>query len=485
MIKVFKDPSLRQSILTFLGIVSIIGVGLFYLKTSLHSLMLASLILVSLSAWRLGAGYTDIRDAMNKGIQGALSAVYIFILIGVLIAAFIQSGTLAILIYYGIQFIEPAVFLPAGLIFCSLMSLATGTSWGTVGTAGVVLMGIGAAMGFPLPLIAGMVISGACFGDKMSPMSDTTNLSAMSSNTDLYAHIKSMCFTTGPAYILALGVFSYMGMSYSENAMPEAELLVLTNGLESTFNLSLLTLLPLMVMLVLNVRKVAAEVAMMTAAVVAVLLALTIQGQELSAVLSSLYGGGSITSGVEQLDSLLGRGGISSMMWTLSLSLLALALGGILDGFGFLRILIKGILSRVKRAGTLVATTMGTCLLGNLSMGEAYMSIILGGQLFGKAYDDKGLDRSVMSRSLEEGATLTTALIPWTTGGAFFAATLGVPVLEYAPWALLNWFNPIISILFAYLGIALFRSRQTVETIQLEKDLSEIGTSKDKEAVTI
>ncbi|WP_261843957.1 Na+/H+ antiporter NhaC [Aliamphritea ceti] len=458
------NPSFRQSLLTFAAIVTVIGVGLFYLQTSLHSLMLICLLIAGVSAWRLSEdGFKSIREAMNGGIQGALSAIYIFILIGVLIAAFIQSGTVAALIYYGLEFVSPVVFLPAGLILCSFMSVATGTSWGTVGTAGVVLMGIGEAMGIPLPLVAGMVVSGACFGDKMSPVSDTTNLAAMSSGTDLYSHIKSMLYTTGPAYLITLAIFTFMGLGYMDNRLPQDELSAMLAGITNTYSINLLCLLPFLVMLVMSLKKVSAEVAMMSAAVVAVVLAIVMQGAEFTSVLGSLYGGGSFETGVPTLDKLFGRGGISSMMWTLSLALMALALGGILSGFGFLRVLIAGILSRVKRAASLIATTILACFVGNMSMGEAYMSIILGGQLFGDAYDKHNIDRSVMSRSLEEGATLTTALIPWTTGGAFFASTLGVEVLDYAPWALLNWINPLLSIGLAYIGVAMFRKKSPMQ----------------------
>ncbi|WP_257263239.1 Na+/H+ antiporter NhaC [Endozoicomonas sp. ONNA2] len=456
-----KKPSFHHALLTFVTIISVIGIGLFHLQTSLHSLMLICLIIAGSSALRLGYNYKEIQQAMNNGINNALSAIYIFILIGVVIAAFIESGTLATLVYYGISFIDPTFFLPTGLILCSLMSLATGTSWGTVGTAGVVLMSIGGCMGLPLPLIAGMVISGACFGDKMSPVSDTTNLSAMSSKTSLYAHIKSMTYTTGPVYLICLAIFTWLGMEYSTNSMPTEHLHTLMTTLEHHFSLSLVSLMPLLVMVVLSIRQVAAEVTMIAAAGTAVLLALLLQGADISTVLGSLFNGGSVQTGVEQLDSLLSRGGISSMMETLSLSLMALALGGILDSFGFLRVLITSVVRRIKRRASLVTTTIIAVFFGNLTMGEAYMSIILGGQLFGDSYDARQIDRSVMSRSLEEGATLTTVLIPWTTGGAFFAATLGVPVLDYIPWALLNWLNPLVSIVFAYLGIALFRCRDS------------------------
>lgn len=459
----WKEPGFLQAFITLATIIAVISVGLFFLQTSLHTLLLISLVIASLSACISGHDYYSIRGAMNAGISGALTAIYIFILIGVLIAAFIQSGTLATLIYYGIEFVSPALFLPAGLILCSLMSLATGTSWGTVGTIGVVLMGIGTTMGVPAPLVAGMIISGACFGDKMSPVSDTTNLAAMSSRVDLYDHIRSMLYTSGPAYVLSLVIFSILGMRYAQNQLPVDQLAVMQGALQDTFSISPFTLLPLVVMLGLSIFRVAPEPSMMIASAAAVMLAVLLQGQSLTAVLNSLYGGGNVRTGLESIDSLLGRGGILSMMWTLSLSLIALALGGILERGRFLRVLIHAIVGRIQRISTLVATTIFACFTGNMTMGEAYMSILLSGQLFSDAYDSKGVDRRVLSRSLEDGATLTTALIPWTTGGAFFASTLGVAVIEYAPWALLNWLSPLIAIVFVVMGIGLFGKKASGE----------------------
>lgn len=455
-----KQPGFAHAFLTLAAIILVISTGLFVLETSLHSLILVSLLIASSSAWGLGHDFRSIREAMNSGIQGALPAIYIFILIGVLIAAFIESGTLATLIYLGIEFISPAVFLPAGLILCSLMSVATGTSWGTVGTIGVVLMGIGSAMGIPEPLVAGMVISGACFGDKMSPVSDTTNLASMASRVDLYDHIKSMFYSTGPAYLVALIIFSLTGLGYSGLQLPVEQLSTMQAALSNTFVINIFALFPLVVMLLLSMARVAAEPSMMAATVVAVILAVFMQGQEVTSVLNSLFSGGSVRTGLENIDQLLGRGGITSMMWTLSLSLMALALGGILERCQFLQVLITTVLRRVRRTASLVTSTIVACFAGNLTMGEAYMSIILGGQLFGDAYDRQGVDRRVMSRSLEEGATLTTALIPWTTAGAFFSSALGVAALDYAPWALVNWISPLFSILLVSLGFGLFESRQ-------------------------
>ncbi len=456
------NPSFRQSLLTFASIVLVIGIGLFFLQTSLHSLLLICLLIAGGSAWKLSDdGFASIRAAMNSGIHNALSAIYIFFLIGVLIAAFIQSGAVPALVYYGLKLISPALFLPAGLLLCSFMSIATGTSWGTVGTAGVVLIGIGDAIGIPLPLVAGMIISGACFGDKMSPVSDTTNLAAMSARVKLFRHIRSMLYTTGPAYLIVLVIFTMLGLGYADIPLPEQHLNEMIDAIENTYSIGPACLLPFVVMLCFSLRKVSAEVVMVFSIVVAVILAVFLQGASFVEVLNALYGGGSFETGVSALNKLFSRGGISSMMWTLSLSLMALALGGILHGFGFLQVLIGGILGYVRRASSLVLTTIVSCFIGNMFMGEAYISIILGGQMFADVYDRLKVDRAVLSRSLEEGATLTTALIPWTTGGAFFASTLGVEVLDYAPYALLNWINPLLSILFAFMGVALIRGKRS------------------------
>ncbi len=449
-------PSFRFALFTLLAVVAVIGFGL-SAEISLHSLLLICLIVASLSASHLEYDFNAIRQAMNSGIQSALSAIYIFILIGVLIASLTESGTLATLIYHGLDLVHPVLFLPGCLLLCSFMSIATGTSWGTVGTVGMILTGIGSTMGIPAPIIAGAVISGACFGDKMSPMSDTTNLAAMTSGVNLHSHIKSMLYTTGPAYCIALVIFTLTGLQYSNHLLPAEDIKPLQVALDSQFTISLWTLLPLIIMLGLSLKKVAAEVAMMSASIVAVLLAFFLQQQDLSLLLNSLYSGSNIDTGISKLDQILSRGGITAMMWTLSLSLMALALGGILKHCQFLTVLALALLSRIKRAASLVAATIICCFTGNIALGEAYMSIILGGQLFNDAYNKKGIKRQVLSRSLEEGSTLTVALIPWTTGGAFFASALGVSVLDYAPWALLNWINPLLSIAFAYFGIALFR----------------------------
>ncbi len=456
-----RPPTVLHSLITLGGLALWISLGLFVLDAGLHGVLLIGVVWVVINCIPLGASLPDIREAMRMGMDRAMPAMFIFLMIGVVIATFILSGTVGTLIYYGLKFMHPAIFLPAGLILCSLMSLAVGTSWGTVGTGGIVLIGIGGAMGIPLPLVAGMIVSGASFGDKMSPVSDTTNLAALSAETDLYSHIKSMAFTTGPAYLITLIVFSWLGYQFADQPLPKAELDSLLAGLDATFTINVLMLLPLIVLLVLSMRGVVAEAGMLISALVAAVLAVAFQSNDVASVISSFYDGAKIETGNEKLNPLLNRGGITDMAWTFTLSFIAIGLGAILEKMGFLAVLMNWVLQMLERAASVVTSaTIGT-FIANMLLGESYVSMILSGQMFKDKFDEVGVDRRVLSRSLEEGGTLLTALIPWTTTGAFYTATLGVATLEYAQWSLLNWINPLIGILFAWLGIALFRNHST------------------------
>ncbi len=452
-----QEPGFLQSVICFGGVIVIVIAGLLWLEISLHSLLLIAIVWVAVHSAILGFGFQAIKTAMISGIQKGLGAIFIFFLIGVLIAAFIESGTIGGLIYYGVDLLHPMIFLPAGLVLCSFMSLATGTAWGTIGTIGVVLMGLGEALGIPLPLVAGMVVSGASFGDKMSPVSDTTNLAAMSADTDLYSHIYSMLYTTVPTYIICLIIFTVVGLSYSGQTASVQELLNLKQHLAIEFAIGPLTLLPLIVLFVLSLKRTPAEISMLGSVATAVVLAVAMQDRSVSEVLNSLHSGYVADTGLERLDVLLTRGGIQSMMWTMSLALLALSLGGILDRAGFVRVLLSGLLKRIQRTASLMATTIGAGVVANMSMGEAYLSIIFGGQIFKDAYEEDNLENHMLSRCLEEGATLTTSLIPWTTSGAFITGVLAMSPLEFAPWAFFNYINPLLSIALAYMGFGIFR----------------------------
>ena len=454
----FRKPGLLHASVCFVTLLVWVATGLFVLKAGLHGILLIGLFWVAVNGLFLGAKYSEVRAAMFSGSSRAMPALFIFLLIGVVIVTFIHSGTVATLVYYGLKFLHPAIFLPAGLILCSLMSLATGTSWGTVGTGGIVLIGVGGAMGIPLPIVAGMIVSGASFGDKMSPVSDTTNLAALSADTDLYAHIKSMLFTTGPSYLIALIAFTWIGLGFADQSLPEEQLQVLLAGLDSTFTINIFMLLPMAVLLGLAIKRVSAEAAMLIASLVAALMAVLFQERGITEVITGFYDGANVATGIDTLDKLLNRGGIVEMAWTFTMSTIAISLGALLEYFGFLQVLIRALLQKIKRAASLVTTTILSTFASNLALGESYISIILNGQMFKDDFNKAGLNRSVLSRSLEEGGTLMTALIPWTTTGAFYTATLGVATLDYMQWSLLNWMNPLVGIAFAWLGIALFKA---------------------------
>lgn len=462
-----STPSPTQAILCFGVVIAIIAIGLFAFGIDLHSLMFLCLIWATLNARLLGHTSAGIRQLMSSAISRALPAIYIFILIGMVIASFMHSGTIATLMYFGLDWLAPGSFLAVGMLLCALMSMATGTAWGTAGTLGVVFIGIGGAMGIPLPIVAGMVICGATFGDKLSPISDTTNLAAMSANTDLYRHIYSMLFTTAPSFLLALIIFSIIGLGYGDSSFVGDEIGSIRQALADTYRLSpLITLIPIMLLAILSIRRVPAEITMSLSVLAAVVIAVAYQGESPVTVLNALWANTPGSTDIDSLNDLLGRGGISSMSWTLMLALMALALGGILHGAGFLSALLAGIISRVRNVAALIATTICSGFVGNLAMGEAYISIILTCQLFRGKYEELGLDKALLSRSVEEGSTLTTGLIPWTTAGAFYGATLGVPVLDYVPYAFFNYLNAVVSIAMAALGIGLLR-RQTQSSMQL------------------
>lgn len=455
-------PSFWQAAICFVGIVLLIGGGLFVFQISLHALVFLALVWAALHTHALGYSFTAIRSMMDEGITKALPAVYIFMLIGMVIASFMHSGTIASLLYIGLNWLDPALFLAAGFLLCSLMSVATGTSWGTVGTIGVVLIGIGGTMGIPLPLVAGMIVSGATFGDKLSPISDTTNLAAMSAGTNLYRHIGAMLYTTLPTFLIVLLIFFLWGQQYGTHPLPQTQLVEIRNALAHSYHMNgAITQLPLLVMLGMSIKRYSAETSMTCSILLAMLIAVIYQGKDAIDVINALWQNAPGHTGISNIDELLGRGGLYSMAWTLLLSIMALALGGILHHAGFLQILLQRLIASINRISTLIAATITAGLAGNLVMGEAYISIILNCQLFRQIYQNKNLDSAILSRSVEEGATLTTGLIPWTTAGIFYAATLGVPTQDYAAYALLNVLNPLISIIMALLGIGLLRSRHS------------------------
>ena len=452
-----RRPSFAASMAVCFGIILILVTGIVVFGIGIHVLLILSLLLTGVFSYSYGYTTAEMIKGMTDSLGRATPAMVIFILIGTIMGSWIHAGTVPALIYYGLEFLNAQYFLPMGLVICSLTSLATGTSWGTAGTVGIALMGIGISLGISPPIIAGMVISGAYFGDKLSPVSDTTNLAAASAETNLYAHIVAMLYTTVPAYVICLILYTILGFGISAEASVNFEQVGQIQAvLAERFNLNAVVLLPILALLVMMIMKISAIPAMIAATFLASLVSMAIQGSSLASALTAINVGYTDETGVDIVDSILVRGGIQSMMWTFSLAYLALCLGGVLEKVGYLTVLLENIVERIRSAANLVALVISTTFLANIAMGTNYMSIILNGNIFREVFDKAGIRRRMLSRLLEEGGTQTAALVPWSTAGAFMAGTLGVATFEYLPYTFLNYLNPLLSIMLAYLGFFIF-----------------------------
>ena len=458
-----RRPSFAASMAVCFGIILILVTGIVLFGVGIHVLLILSLLLTGVFSYAYGYTTAEMLEGMKHSLGRATPAMIIFVLIGAIMGSWLHAGTVPALIYYGLEFLNAQYFLPMGLVICSLTSLATGTSWGTAGTVGIALMGIGISLGISPPIVAGMVISGAYFGDKLSPVSDTTNLAAASAETNLYSHIVAMLYTTVPAYVICLILYTILGFGASADASANFEQATqIQVVLAENFNLNVVVLLPIAALLAMMVMKISAIPAMITATFLATLVSMAFQGSDLAPALNAINNGYTDETGFDLVDSILVRGGIQSMMWTFSLAYLALCLGGVLEKVGYLTVLVEKIVDRIRAAANLVTLVIGTTFLANIAMGANYMSIILNGNIYRPVFDKAGIRRRMLSRLLEEGGTQTAAMVPWSTAGAFMAGTLGVATFTYLPYTFLNYINPLLSILLAHLGLFIFRVPEAI-----------------------
>ncbi len=467
--------SVKLAAITLMGIFSILLIGIIVLKLDMHVLLIIVLSILVIVSMTLGYSFDETLEFMKNSIFECIPVMMIFILIGAVIASWIIAGTVPAIIYYGLKYITAKWFLPFGLVLCSLTSLAIGTAWGTGATVGIALMGMGISLGIPAPLVAGMVISGSFFGDKMSAISDTASLAAAATGANLYAHLKSMLMTSVPSFIIAFIIYSLMGFKYANGVLDVEGISNILRTLENNFTISPLVFLPVVVLFAMNIKKVPAIPAMIMGTAVAGLVAVFYQGTDVKTVFEAINYGYAGSTGHEMVDSLLNRGGIQSMMWTFSLAFIAVALGGILDKVGFIKVIIGGFIKKVTNPGLLAMLVMGTTTFGTIAMGEVYLSLILSGNLFREDFKEKGYKPEMLSRFIEEGGTLTQVFIPWSTSGAFMSSTLGVATFAYSPFALINYINPLLSIVLSFLGIfvqredkSIIRSKQEILEIEME-----------------
>lgn len=423
--------------------------------------------LAALVGQRTGVSWRDCQAGIIDGIGVGLAPTLILLAVGMLIGTWILAGTVPTMIYYGVQVLNPSVFYAASALICAIVAISVGSSWTVAGTLGIGLMGIAGSFDLNPAIAAGAVISGAYFGDKLSPMSDTTNLAAASTSVDLFEHIRHMLWTTVPSFAIALLVFVLLG---GGDATTPEEIAALQQSLEVEFNIGLHLLLPLVLMLFLVYRRFPAYPAIIVSALAGAVFALIFQADAVARLAASdglspalaqakgvwiaLFGGYQSNSGNEFLDELLSKGGMSSMLNTVWLIICALGFGGILERTGILNFWLRIALKLVSGTGSLIATTVATCVSTNILAADQFMALALPGRMYRDAYEEYGLSRLNLSRTLEDSATLTSALIPWNTCGAYMSATLGILTFEYAPYAVFNYACPLIAIAYGYFGFA-------------------------------
>ncbi|WP_342388881.1 Na+/H+ antiporter NhaC [Salinicoccus bachuensis] len=400
----------------------------------------------------LGNSYFHMEKGILKGIYEGMGAILILIAVGALIGTWIAGGVVPTLIYYGLNIISPSIFLMAAMIICAITALSTGTSFGSAGTAGIAMMGIGESFGLPIYLVAGAVISGCYVGDKMSPLSDTTVMTASLSKVDLFRHIKSMSYVSLPAFIIAailywiVGAVLYSGsgdLSIAEETM---------TGLASTFNISWVMLIPAAIVIALLVMRMPSVPVILFGALLGSLWATWFQGYGFIEAIQALYSGSSLSTGIAFIDNLLNRGGITFMLEVILLIILALGVGGLLQAIGALEVIGNIFANWATNTGNVTLTTMLAAFFGVFFGGAAYVSLLTGTKITEENYDRLNLDRSLLSRNTEAGGTVTTPMVPWSDGGVFMAATLGVSTLAYLPFFWYGFLVIIITLIYGYTG---------------------------------
>ncbi len=404
-----------------------------------------------------GYAFSEVEEMMYKGIRHALPAIVIIILVGLIIGSWIGSGVVATMIYYGLQLIDPNYFLMVVVLLCGIVALAIGSSWSTMATVGVASMGIGISMGISPGMVAGAVICGSYFGDKMSPLSDTTNLASGLSGVDLFEHIKHMFYTTVPALVITLVFFFFIGQRFGASHFDTQNIDTILQTMQDNFVITPWLMLIPLVVIALVVVKIPAVPAICVGIILGFFAQIFIQGGSLTEAMTALQTGYSIDSGNKLVDELFNRGGLESMFYTISLTLVAMTFGGVLEYSGMLSALISVILKFAKSTGSLIASVIVSCIGTNFTCSEQYISIIVPSRMYASTFKEKKLHAKNLSRALEDGGTLTSVFVPWNTCGVFIASTLGVSVFEYAPYAILNYTVPIISIIFGYIGFKIIK----------------------------
>tara|TARA_R110002126_G_scaffold39767_1_gene117584 strand:+ start:48683 stop:50152 length:1470 start_codon:yes stop_codon:yes gene_type:complete len=461
-----KELNLLESLIPVVILMCLLAYNIFFVDgqewlggyTNQYILLMGGAVAAIVGVFNKVAFKTMITEVWENW-KSVFVPIMILFLVGALAGTWLVSGIIPAMVYYGLQVLSPEIFLPASVIIAAIISIATGSSWTTSATVGIALIGIGSALGIPTGMIAGAVISGAYFGDKMSPLSDTTNLAPAMAGTDLFTHIKYMAYTTVPTIIVTLIVFAIL--SATVDTTGDADVSNLLVSIDNTFNITPLLFIVPGVVIAMILMKTKPLIALSVGVLLAAIFAMIFQGDvlaslsdsKISTIINSILTDTQIQTDNEKLTELFASGGMNGMLWTIFLIVCAMVFGGIMDAIGALAKITKSLLAVASSVFGLFASTVISCLGLNIIASDQYLALVIPGKMFKKAYEDKGLAPENLSRTLEDSGTVTSVLIPWNTCGAYQSSVLGVSVADYFVYAIFNYLSPFTTLLFAALNI--------------------------------
>ncbi len=432
-----------------------------------------------LVGFKHGIPWKEIEKSIASSVGVATTAIFILFCVGALVGTWILSGTVPTMIYYGLLFLSPEIFYPTACLLCAFVSLTIGSSWTTMATVGLALIGICSVLGLSIPITVGAIVSGSYFGDKMSPLSDTTNLSPAVAGSELFAHIRHMAWVSLPSFLISLILYTVIGLSMDAPTASTIDLDTFTSALQARFDIGLHLLVPLLILLYMAFKRVPALPTIFSGALIGALFAVLFQNQvvldfandptspELVAlargVIQAMFGGYTADTGVEVVDQLLNRGGMWSMAATVWLILSAMLMAGVFSSIGVFDSVAAALVHITKKTASLIWVTLSNCVLMNLIAGDQYISIIVPGQIWRKEFERRRLAAVNLSRCLEDAGTLTSPLIPWTTCGAYIYGVLGLTTFAYIPFCFFNIINPVISAIYGYTGFTIYK-QEDLET---------------------
>ncbi|MCM3111942.1 Na+/H+ antiporter NhaC [Lederbergia lenta] len=481
--KKVKQPTMFLALLPILTMVLSLFFGYVFFELPPEPLIILSTIVAGIVAIYLGYSYQDILDSVSGKIAKTMPAIMILIIVGLMIGAWMVGGTIPMMIYYGLKIINPQFLLITAFIVTAIVSICTGTSWGSAGTIGVAFMGVGAGMDANLAAVAGAVVAGAYFGDKLSPLSDTTNIAALATGVNLYEHIAHLLYTTLPSFIVAAIVYLIAGLNSSgANVEIPEKVGVITDTLHSVFHWNILLIVPILIVLIGSIWKKPTIPVMLLSAIFAMGNALVFQGFSLNDVVTSVVNGFNLSminvagfdpnTVIEDIPKLLNRGGMNSMMGTLLICFCAITFAGTISVTKSLDLIINKMLKFARSTGSLIVTTIvtGLTMIGVTSNGQ--ISILMPGEMLRESYIKRGVHPKTLGRTIEDSATIIEPILPWTAAGAYMAGTLGVATVDYLPWAVLCWTGIIFATLWGFTGFGIAKLTP-VEQQQMSDELEE------------